>query len=99
MLNSRVLYDAISRPNGLRVSKGKIYKMSKLNCKSTPIKKTLIKYSFKYVACYYVRDVRYIYGQGFLAPYRGTRHHLFKWKDGYTPTNYKKYLNIKHAFA
>ena len=30
--DSRVLCDAISRPNGLRVPNGKIYKMSNLNC-------------------------------------------------------------------
>ena len=29
---SRILHDAISRPNGLRVPNGKIYKMSYLNC-------------------------------------------------------------------
>ena len=38
--DSRVLRDAISKPNGLRVPNGKVYKMSNLNCNSR-LKKNL----------------------------------------------------------
>ncbi|KAL7246538.1 hypothetical protein ACSBR2_001599 [Camellia fascicularis] len=59
--DSRVLRDAINRPNGLRIPTG----------------------------YYYLVDVGYTNGQGFLAPYRGQRYHLSVWRAGTTPTNYQ----------
>ncbi|XP_060675003.1 protein ALP1-like [Ziziphus jujuba] len=69
--DSRVIRDAISRPNGLKVPTG----------------------------CYYLVDASYTNGEGFLASYRGTRYHLFEWKDGCAPINYQEYFNMKHALA
>ena len=39
------------------------------------------------------------YGEGFLAPYRGTRYHLSEWREGCAPINYEEYFNMKHASA
>ncbi|XP_028101705.1 protein ALP1-like [Camellia sinensis] len=69
--DSRVLRDAINRPNGLRIPTG----------------------------YYYLVDVGYTNGQGFLAPYRGQRYHLSVWRAGATPTNYQEFFNMKHASA
>ena len=41
----------------------------------------------------------YTNGEGFLAPYRGTRYHLSEWRDGYTPISHEEYFNMKHASA
>ncbi|KAK0585294.1 hypothetical protein LWI29_026372 [Acer saccharum] len=49
--------------------------------------------------CYYLVDGGYTNGEGFLAPYRGTRYHLSEWRDGYTPVNHEEYFNIKHSSA
>ncbi|KAL7250679.1 hypothetical protein ACSBR1_012659 [Camellia fascicularis] len=48
---------------------------------------------------YYLVDAGYTNGQGFLAPYRGQRYHLFVWRIGSTPTNYQEFFNMKHASA
>ncbi|XP_021814307.1 protein ALP1-like isoform X2 [Prunus avium] len=69
--DSRVLRDAITRPNGLKVPNG----------------------------YYYLVDGGYTNGEGFLAPYRGTRYHLSEWRDGHTPSNHEEYFNMKHASA
>ncbi|XP_060676222.1 protein ALP1-like isoform X1 [Ziziphus jujuba] len=69
--DSRVLRDALSRPNGLRVPTG----------------------------CYYLVDAGYTNGEGFLAPYRGTRYHLSEWREGCAPINHEEYFNMKHASA
>ncbi|KAI5325282.1 hypothetical protein L3X38_034356 [Prunus dulcis] len=69
--DSRVLRDAITRPNGLKVPNG----------------------------YYYLVDGGYTNGEGFLAPYRGTRNHLSEWRDGHTPSNHEEYFNMKHASA
>ena len=44
-------------------------------------------------------DAGYTNGEGFLAPYRETIHHLSEWREGYPPINYEEYFNIKHASA
>lgn len=45
-------------------------------------------------------DGGYINGEGFLAPYRGTRYHLREWEDGTrAPTNKEEYFNMKHSQA
>ncbi|KAL6202483.1 hypothetical protein ACLB2K_026191 [Fragaria x ananassa] len=67
--DSRVLRDALTRPNGLRVPTG----------------------------YYYLVDGGYTNGEGFLAPYRGTRYHLSEWREGFMPTNKEEYFNMKHA--
>ena len=54
---------------------------------------------FGFLGCYYLVDAGYTNGEGFLAPYRGTRYHLSEWRDGCAPINYAEYFNIKHAFA
>nr|XP_048321746.1 protein ALP1-like [Ziziphus jujuba var. spinosa] len=69
--DSRVLRDALSRPNGLKVPTG----------------------------YYYLVDAGYTNGEGFLAPYRGTRYHLSEWRDGCAPANHEEYFNMKHASA
>ena len=43
-------------------------------------------------------DLGYTNGEGFLAPYRGTRYHLNLWR-GNTPTNYKELFNLRHSSA
>ncbi|XP_060673276.1 uncharacterized protein LOC107411599 [Ziziphus jujuba] len=40
--------------------------------------------------CYYLVDVGYTNGEGFLAPYRGTRYHLSEWRDGCAPINHEE---------
>ncbi|KAH1203536.1 Protein ALP1-like [Glycine max] len=47
---------------------------------------------------YFLVDAGYTNGPGFLAPYRGTRHHLNEW-IGITPQNYKELFNLRHASA
>ncbi|XP_061357908.1 protein ALP1-like [Gastrolobium bilobum] len=69
--DSRVLRDAISRTNGLRVPK----------------------------EFYYLCDVGYMNGEGFLAPYRGQRYHLSEWRQGAHPTTPQKFFNMKHSSA
>ncbi|TXG53527.1 hypothetical protein EZV62_018783 [Acer yangbiense] len=49
--------------------------------------------------CYYLMDGGYTNGEGFLAPYRGTRYYLSEWRDGYTPVNHEEYFNMKHSSA
>ncbi|XP_074315293.1 uncharacterized protein LOC141651481 [Silene latifolia] len=66
----RVLYDALRRPNGLKLIPNK----------------------------YYLVDLRYTNGPGFLAPYKRTRYHLNLWR-GNTPTNYKELFNLRHSSA
>ena len=48
---------------------------------------------------YYLVDAGYTNGEGFLAPYRGTRYHLSEWREGCAPINYEEYFNMKHASA
>ncbi|KAK3183400.1 hypothetical protein Dsin_030686 [Dipteronia sinensis] len=49
--------------------------------------------------CYYLMDGGYTNGEGFLAPYRGTRYHLSEWRDDYAPINHEEYFNMKHSSA
>ncbi|MFQ6666271.1 hypothetical protein Gotur_032692 [Gossypium turneri] len=35
------------------------------------------------ISCYYLVDARYTDCEGFLAPFRGQRYHLKKWRQGY----------------
>ncbi|KAJ9535156.1 hypothetical protein OSB04_un001763 [Centaurea solstitialis] len=70
--DSRVLRDAVTRNNGLKVPLGN----------------------------YYLADGGYVNGNGFLAPYRGTRYHLREWEhNGHTPINKEECFNMKHAQA
>jgi len=55
--------------------------------------------SFWLLGYYYLVDGGYTNGEGFLAPYRGTRYHLSEWRDGHTPSNHEEYFNMKHASA
>ncbi|XP_074558495.1 protein ANTAGONIST OF LIKE HETEROCHROMATIN PROTEIN 1-like [Curcuma longa] len=49
---------------------------------------------------YYLVDAGYTNGQGFLAPYRGTRYHVQEWAQGSrAPQNYQEYFNKKHSSA
>ncbi|BFG15765.1 hypothetical protein CerSpe_020390 [Prunus speciosa] len=49
--------------------------------------------------CYYLVDGGYTNGQGYLAPYRGTRYHLSEWRNRRAPNNHEEYFNMKHAAA
>ncbi|KAE8667190.1 Histone H4 [Hibiscus syriacus] len=49
--------------------------------------------------CYYLCDVGYTNGEGFLAPYRGQRYHLNDWREGHQPTTPQEYFNMKHYQA
>ncbi|KAM6551213.1 hypothetical protein CsatB_001021 [Cannabis sativa] len=69
--DGRVLRDAFSRRNGLKVPNG----------------------------YYYLVDAGYTNGQGFLAPFRGTRYHLYDWNDGYLPNTTEEFFNMKHSSA
>ncbi|KAK2659009.1 hypothetical protein Ddye_005542 [Dipteronia dyeriana] len=70
--DSRVLRDAITRHNGLKIPFGN----------------------------YYLADAGYTNGQGFLAPYIGTRYHLQEWEDfDRAPRNHEEYFNMKHSQA
>ncbi|XP_031262358.1 uncharacterized protein LOC116120547 [Pistacia vera] len=48
---------------------------------------------------YYLCDVGYTNGEGFLAPYRGQRYHLNEWRQGRQPATLQEYFNIKHSQA
>ena len=48
---------------------------------------------------YYLVDVGYTNGEGFLAPYRGQRYHLNDWREGHQPTTAREYFNMKHSSA
>ena len=50
------------------------------------------------VGKFFLVDARYTNGSGFLAPYRGTIHHLNEW-IGDTPQSYKELFNLRHASA
>ncbi|XP_048492671.2 uncharacterized protein LOC104902848 isoform X1 [Beta vulgaris subsp. vulgaris] len=47
---------------------------------------------------YFLVDLGFTNGEGFLAPYKGTRYHLNLWR-GNTPTNYKELFNLRHSSA
>ena len=47
---------------------------------------------------YYLVDLGFTNGPGFLAPYKRTRYHLNLWR-GNTPTNYKELFNLRHSSA
>ncbi|PPD90770.1 hypothetical protein GOBAR_DD12287 [Gossypium barbadense] len=49
--------------------------------------------------CYYLVDAGYTNYEGFLAPFRGQRYHLNKWRQGYQPSSPQKFFNMKHASA
>nr|XP_043616386.1 protein ALP1-like [Erigeron canadensis] len=46
---------------------------------------------------YYLVDVGYTNGEGFLAPYKGQRYHLNDW--GHQPTTPKELYNMRHSSA
>ncbi|GAV82249.1 LOW QUALITY PROTEIN: DDE_4 domain-containing protein, partial [Cephalotus follicularis] len=69
--DGRVLRDAISRRNGLRVPQGH----------------------------FYLCDAGYSNAQGFLAPYRGQRYHLTKFRHGPNPNTPEEFFNMKHSAA
>ncbi|CAL9021029.1 unnamed protein product [Prunus brigantina] len=48
---------------------------------------------------YYLVDAGYANGQGFLAPYRGTRYHLNEWTGNNQPETYKELFNLRHSIA
>ncbi|KAM6587387.1 hypothetical protein CsatA_009992 [Cannabis sativa] len=48
---------------------------------------------------YYLVDAGYTNGQGFLAPFRGTRYHLNDWNDGHLPNTAEEFFNMKHSSA
>ena len=52
-----------------------------------------------FLGCYYLVDAGYTNGEGFLAPYRGTRYHLSEWRDSCASITHEEYFNMKHASA
>ncbi|XP_061341926.1 protein ALP1-like [Gastrolobium bilobum] len=48
---------------------------------------------------YYLCDVGYMNGEGFLTPYRGQRYHLSEWRNGAQPTTPHEFFNMKHSSA
>ncbi|XP_058086495.1 protein ALP1-like [Magnolia sinica] len=46
---------------------------------------------------YYVVDAGYAHSPGFMAPYRGVRYHLQKYRTGRAPANIKELFNYRHA--
>ncbi|KAK1441000.1 hypothetical protein QVD17_06836 [Tagetes erecta] len=48
---------------------------------------------------YYLVDVGYTNGEGFLAPFRGQRYHLNTWLNGRKPEKPEEYFNMKHSAA
>ncbi|XP_057419128.1 protein ALP1-like, partial [Lotus japonicus] len=48
---------------------------------------------------YYLVDGGYTNGEGFLAPYRGSRYHLSEWRHRRVPTNPRELYNKRHAQA
>ncbi|CAN1290762.1 hypothetical protein LINPERPRIM_LOCUS20842, partial [Linum perenne] len=96
--DSRVLRDALSRPDGLRVPQGE----------SNIIILPLIVFLRSYLYCissvyifsgnYYLVDVGYMNANSFLAPYQGQRYHLQEWGAN-RPTTTEEYYNMKHSKA
>ncbi|CAI9281341.1 unnamed protein product [Lactuca saligna] len=48
---------------------------------------------------YYLVDVGYTNGEGFIAPFRGQRYHLNTWLNGHRPEKAKEYFTMKHSVA
>lgn len=48
---------------------------------------------------YYLVDVGYTNGEGFLASFRGQRYHLNTWLNGHRTEKAEEYFNMKHSAA
>ena len=72
--------------------------MKKIKCVDL-FRTLLILDIFLMLGYYYLVDAGYTNGQGFLAPYRGTRYHLSEWRDGSIPVTPEEQFNMKHASA
>ena len=72
--------------------------MKKIKCVDL-FRTKLIVDIFLMLDYYYLVDAGYTNGQGFLAPYRGTRYHLSEWRDGSIPATPEEQFNMKHASA
>ncbi|KAI5327596.1 hypothetical protein L3X38_026992 [Prunus dulcis] len=48
---------------------------------------------------YYLVDAGYANGQGFSAPYRGTRYYLNEWTGNNRPETFKELFNLRHSVA
>lgn len=70
--NARVLRDALSRPNGLKVPRGKEFLLSTHSSLFIYVYNIFmaINYDFQNVGCYYLVDSGYRNCEGFLALYR-----------------------------
>ncbi|KAJ8753991.1 hypothetical protein K2173_001889 [Erythroxylum novogranatense] len=44
-------------------------------------------------------DAGYTNCKGFLAPFRGQKYHLNKWRQGYQPRTTEEFFNMKHSSA
>ncbi|KAG8383971.1 hypothetical protein BUALT_Bualt04G0069300 [Buddleja alternifolia] len=51
------------------------------------------------ISSYYLVDVGYTNGEGFLAPFRGQRYHLNDWSEGHQPSTPEEFFNMKHYSA
>ena len=96
--DGRVLRNAISRRNGLRVPHGKRNGLSS---------KKIIHFLYilivlkllQNIGYYYLVDAGYTNCEGFLAPYRAQRYHLNDWRDGHQPRTPEEFFNMKHSSA
>ncbi|XP_061368921.1 protein ALP1-like [Gastrolobium bilobum] len=101
--DSKVLRDAISRGNGLRVPKGNYRTSHTFFAERHIIYTTVPQCSSQITAVvvgfYYLADAGYMNGEGFLTPYRGQRYHLSEWRHGAQPTTPQEFFNMKHSQA
>ena len=97
--DGRVLRDAITRPNGLRIPQGEFGFVNSW----FPDKLSSANVNFVSVCnlkgCYYLVDAGYANANGFLAPYRGQRYHLGGWTAQNPPHSAEEYFNMRHAKA
>ena len=97
--DGRVLRDAISRDDGLKIPQGIIVTTSlsfSMFLECTWTNKVYVLFKFK--GCYYLVDAGYCNAPGFLAPFRGERYHLNEF-HGQQPQSAEEYFNMKHSKA
>ncbi|XP_028061197.1 protein ALP1-like [Camellia sinensis] len=58
-----------------------------------------VKPSHIIIGHYYLVDVGYINGEGFLAPYRGQRYYISTWREWGAPTTPREFFNMRHFSA
>ena len=93
--DSRVLRDAVTRPNGLKVRRGK---HNQAIC--SKIWLCCFIHYLDMAGTYYLCDNGYANSEGFLTPFKGVRYHLKEWgPQNQRPTSPRELFNMRHTMA